>query len=335
MTEQVVQFGLGRPITWLVEQGDPDLWPVGNEGWAVVSPRLYPSPLGEDLGLCTEHGRIVLSTDMIAIAAPDGTYALQSVSDIWLTVRRLLMALRYASGQASIPRHCTWMTEDRGLLRPRELSWEPPSGEHHVNTFYFETALSMKHVEQAVELGSALDVPGHAAVFLDAMEAFTNGDYRGAQFYATIACESGAATALDARHRHLASGATDARHRFVVLGGATKPKKDPVFEMLRRHAKFKHFLHELPLYVLGRSLLLENEALYAKLLRLATRNAIAHTGDAGTTDVHLKDTREDAQRALQWASDLLVWFDLRPRYTLPDSPFTKFVDGQRAGFLEF
>jgi hypothetical protein len=126
----------------------------------------------------------------------------------------------------------------------------------------------------------------------------------------------------------------EVRHRFVVLGGPTKRPKDPVFELMRKNAKLSNLLlHELLLYLLGKSLLVEREALYANLLRVAgTRNRLAHTGgDISLASGGLSNSEPDALQALRWVSEVLAWFEIGPCYRLPRSGMLVFLGGERVG----
>ncbi len=78
-------------------------------------------------------------------------------------------------------------------------------------------------------------------------------------------------------------------------------------------------LHEAPLYVLGRSLLVESESLYQQAIRLyRTRNQIVHRGEIldGPEDV-FEFSRSDAIAGVQTALDVCGWFGLKEQYDLP------------------
>ena len=109
-------------------------------------------------------------------------------------------------------------------------------------------------------------------------------DYRTSILYAAISIEAAAATLLDEEYERLiAAVPTPSAVRVIDLpqaGGAHR-RIDPVYAHLTRGGgQFRTLLHELPLYIFGRSLMVQNQALYDGALRLyTTRNAIAHRGE--------------------------------------------------------
>lgn len=78
-------------------------------------------------------------------------------------------------------------------------------------------------------------------------------------------------------------------------------------------------LHEIPLYLSGKSLLVDNEPLYQKAIRLyKTRNRIVHRGFVPAEDTNLFNfSFSDAKIGLQTALDVCYWFGMSEVYTLP------------------
>ena len=66
---------------------------------------------------------------------------------------------------------------------------------------------------------------------------------------------------------------------FRTGGGATA-RKDPIWDLLKQREDANSLLHEGALYVLGKSLRIENETLFQFMQRLrSTRNKIVHRGE--------------------------------------------------------
>ena len=160
-------------------------------------------------------------------------------------------------------------------------------------------------------------VPMYAEILFDAIDADAVGDHRKAILYSAIAVESMAATRIDEMHE-LAWRDSDAGLRRVAIrtGTGDSVEKDPVFDRLRKDSErnFRLLLHELPLYILRRSLLLEDDHLHRDLMTLrSTRNDLVHSG---TVEPHarLPVDRHGAKQALDSAIRAYEWFGASGRY---------------------
>lgn len=143
---------------------------------------------------------------------------------------------------------------------------------------------------------------------LDALAALVEGDVRKTILYSAIAVEARATEVLDKAYE-AAKLARAPRHRIVdIADRGGQVSKDPIFDALPD--KFRTLLHERPLYLEGRSLLLENRTTYDRALKLyTTRSKLAHRGTHAEEDGECFPlTRDGAERALRAAIDTLRWF---------------------------
>ena len=103
--------------------------------------------------------------------------------------------------------------------------------------------------------------------------------------------------------------------------------QDPIYERLRQRSDFNVLLHELSLHVLRRSLLAENQELYADAKRLySTRNQLVHSGGLveNETNQPLRLDAGGAMTALQTAIAVFSWLKLRNDFPLPDGEFVAY-----------
>jgi len=123
--------------------------------------------------------------------------------------------------------------------------------------------------------------------------------------------------------------AREDKHRVIDLpsGGGQRVAKDPIWEALSRGDDFSKLLHSRPLYLLGRSLLVDQEALYSKALQLyATRNKIAHRGEPPSDDKYFPTTSDGAKEALHTAVGVMRWFGDSSPYHIYEG-FVEIEDG--------
>jgi len=129
----------------------------------------------------------------------------------------------------------------------------------------------------------------------------------------------------DAYARILAAEKDD-RFRVIELhqAGGVTVRKDPIYERLQNRSDFTVLINELSLYVLGRSLLMEDQVLFASAKRLySTRNRIVHSGELPENDSNSTYSLDEggAMASLRTAVSLFAWLGLRNDFPLPGMEF--------------
>ena len=122
---------------------------------------------------------------------------------------------------------------------------------------------------------------------------------------------------MDFRYEQLVASGSTTQHRFVTIqvNAHEKVTKDPIYLALRGSSgsdgsQFLTLLHEIPLYLEGRSLRQENAELYRKAHALyRTRNCLAHTGELNPNKEGLLEvTREGAVDGIRTMNGVMEWF---------------------------
>jgi len=178
------------------------------------------------------------------------------------------------------------------------------------------TAITWHRMEKADEILANNELPVYSILLLDAIYAIQQNDYRRAILYSALSVESLAYTKLDEKYQSfLEHGDPTGMIRVVTIRG--DKKEDPIYKMMRERTHFRLLLHECPLYLEKRSLLLENEPLYQQAMKLySTRNKIAHLGELPS------DQKGDyfnldllgAISALECTKDIFKWFGITEEY---------------------
>jgi hypothetical protein len=131
---------------------------------------------------------------------------------------------------------------------------------------------------------------------------------------------------IDEAYEQIIASGNDARFRMIVLPQADgkSVQKDPIYEKLRGRSDFNVLIHELALYILGRSLLMEDEGLYQRAKRLyLTRNKLAHLGELPENDASPLYTLDSkgASAALATTVSLFEWLRQPGDFPLPEVTF--------------
>ncbi len=248
-------------------------------------------------------------------------------------VADLLLRLRHVSGQATPPRLESLISSDETNIDefPPLLadSWPEGLTPSRFQKYLWSTAITADRIAAATALGQEFVPLTHEALFLDAVVAFRGNDFRRAILYSAISTEVAFGTVIDESYDRVLAAPDDERFRVIALphAGAVTVRKDPIYERLRQRSDFNMLLHELSLYVLRRSLLAENQGLYADAKRpYSTRNQLVHSGGLvdNETNPPLRLDAAGAMTALETATALFSWLKLRNDFPLPDGEFVAY-----------
>lgn len=308
----------------------PILFPVSNNV-NLLNPILLQHGKPRELGFLRDRGLYWFSSSEISLDIDIGAMASKHQ-----LLDETLVKLRRISRQAQISRVAvcySWHTtgdihapcefDDPEDLVPQESVFVPPSNTQkydngivtEVNAHVFRTSITKEHLESLLTVSLSNDV--HEDLIIDAIEAFLARDYRRTLVYAASGAEAAAETALtNAYVAALTTRPSDLRVRTIVVTENNSVHKDPVYEAISENSDFKSSLHERPLYLMKRSLLLDNQELYRRLLKLyRTRNSIIHNSTK-PKDIYAigQDSAEECLAALM---QLLDWLGFPSDFHLP------------------
>jgi hypothetical protein len=336
----IAYFVFDGQITWRLSTEDSPAFPIpGTTEWLLVNPLLYPqlpSPRHDHISITSvAPGRYycMYPADIILVSVENRSLqpSVEESPDIAPIAEDLLVRLRHISGQARMPGSGALM-----LSGYREIAELPKFLVASDDRFLgvrgrfsrhsWETAITAETIKVAAALGPDFFPPTYEALFLDAVAGCHGKDHRMAILYSTIAAEVALGSVIGESYERLLSAKDDDRFRVIELSqaGGSKVRKDPIYEVLRRHPDFGALLHELSLYVLRRSLLVENEALYADAKRLySTRNQLVHSGELseGSPSSPYPIDSKGALAAVKTVAGIFVWLGLRGDFAIPGQDF--------------
>lgn len=311
-------------IEWIVRNpNDPLSPPISSlDGCQIVSPARARPPSGSALGIlpARESGSLFVSTNFLTVVVRPGLS--EEISDwerrLGNQVEALLAKARVATGQTAI-------TEARLAATVRPPAHAPGISES------IDELLELDHAELVGRVSYMPNVLGRAIPFdqldrieeidssdhyvargtlVDAFAAADQGDPRRSIIYAAIAMDAISTTVLHAAAELLAG---DAAFRWTTLqlsGGRTQ-SYDPVARaLLRESDQFAARLHEVPLYILRKSLQLEDPILYRDAVATyTTRNKLVHLGAVPVGDNKTIPVDATGSRlALDVACRVFKWF---------------------------
>jgi hypothetical protein len=334
-------FNFADRIVWRLSDGDPALFPLPGTGgeWSLVNPLLYPKlpvPSNElNSILHVGPGKYFWVNSEIVFAAAENRSdkpVIQKFEDLIPVISELLARLRHVSGQATLPRGDSFVAGGNiEILELPSLVAEksPPAPPFYVQKYLWVSAVTAERIGAAAAIGPKFIPHTHEVLFLDAIAAHRSNDHRRAILYAAISAEVALGNVIDEAYNQMLAAQNDERFRAIELPQAagTTVRKDPVYEKLRNRADFNVLLHELSLYVLRRSLLADDQRLYAEAKSLySTRNQVVHSGGLAEGDSNPPyplDAR-GAMAALKTAVGLFSWLGIRDDFPLPDGGFVSY-----------
>lgn len=299
----------GRPIYWKVSPANPVLYQLrSSPGVHFISPILFGSierlmdakPVRAADSLRGQIGDLwLLETAGIAFKIDPAiveqhkpknvsrfaSYLTDQAPPLIEEATSLLNALRHFSKQAEM---CTggddlnfWEWLELEDL-PKLEQPKPDRMQRSIARSIVAEAVTTANIEAACNCIFPFRAPIYDTIFLDAIGAHAAHDYRKSILYSAIALESAVATILDEKYETMIKPASAPEWRTIELpvGAGKIVRKDPVWELLKRREDANSFLHEGALYILGKSLLVQDQSLFQLVQRLrSTRNKIVHQGE--------------------------------------------------------
>jgi hypothetical protein len=346
-----VSIHLGRPATWIIKQND--IYPIPMKSvahWKVLSPLLHET-LG--YGRDSDYGKpfivgvgnnyallksayivfIVPNIEHLQIFAPKNTKdKLSYFLEIYMKKfsSDYMKKLKYVTKQAGLPTETGYgLTISRRTHISPEFPKASSGNTKITSNFDIETAITAKSLQMADKISSKSSILIYDSLILDSIQALVEGDFRRTILFAAIAMETYVATVLEnAYSEYLLKNNNNPRIRIVdnILKGGETKKTDPVFSYLSERSKndFSLLLNQIPLYIVGKSLLKENEGLYTKAICLyKTRNKIVHRGIVPEDESNLLNLNfKDATTGIQTALNVCSWFGLKEHYSIPSRKHT-------------
>jgi hypothetical protein len=234
-----------------------------------------------------------------------------AADEVASTLPILFSSMRHISGQFRLS--ATPRVESMAGLNDVELSRVWPNATEfkgYVREDLVHSAMSVDRMEEAVRLAALGGAPVYSTFFLDALRAHDVQDWRMALLLTAMAVETAAGEALAEWHgARLAAVPRSSSVVEVRRAGGTL-LVDPVYDVLADRPGFKHILHERPLHLVGRSLLLADEPTYQRMLKLyAARNKISHLGaPAANAQSCYQLTRDNVEEAIDAAIRCFAFF---------------------------
>jgi hypothetical protein len=334
-------FDSGIGIHWRLIATGPSSFPLRGTDWELLNPLLYhqtstgPSaPFTElDSGLFTGGTAEIV---LLHRGKKRGELSDSDDSVVIELTRKLLTRLRHVSGQASAPegKHLALITVEDIETLPSftPITPIPRFKPKSVSKYWFGIAVTDEHIKTAAERTDEFEPNVFETLFLDAIAAHRVSDFRSSVLYAAMSMEVALGTVIDAQYAKIIAGPHDDRYRVIrlTIAGGQEVVKDPVFEKLRREGEnFPSKIHELSLYVMGKSLLTEDEPLFLQARNLyTTRNKLVHSGVVVESADLLPLDQRGSLKALETVKKVLVWLDVDSGICLPEIEFVPFEEIQ-------
>ncbi|MGO8689397.1 MAG: hypothetical protein ACLQLG_07160 [Thermoguttaceae bacterium] len=322
---ETIEFRVTGHIWWRLTGRETVSAPVPALGeWSVVSPLATPD--GEGRGRVRDlfpfsDGTQLFSTDRLILRANAHEKSIdQNVKELGQLLPGYLNALRFVCRQPELARSIS-SAFARGEVAELKAPDRLPTvgeGKQWVRRYLAESAVRWEALTDASNCVIGGKVPVHGELVNDAAEAIAHSNYRSSIIFSAMAAESCAGAVLDREYdRRLGETPQSLSHRYVTIQVSRQERvtKDPVFLALRAgggdgRGRFLRLLHECPLYLLGKSLQLDQPTTYSNAHSLyRTRNSLAHTGTTEIGKAQLLPVSYDgAITALKTANAVLGWF---------------------------
>jgi len=336
---------------WNIHKNDPVTHAIQSlPGWFFINPLVYlefHEPFRAEHTISKPYisaildNQAIISTDRLMFLIQDEILPENIISEAGSEISRLLANLRYISKQFYLRtevRAVSIVSQEKEISQLPRLRF-PMISRHHSKVFMrqylVDTAITWKHLEIASTIPSNFTSPIFDIILLDAINARADGDYRKTILYSAMSVEIIAATKLDEAYDAIiqqGDDRADLRMISIPQAGGQTSVKDPVYDYLSNKSDFAQLLHERPLYLLKRSLCVDNQQLYQTALKLyRSRNKIVHRGEppGGEQMSYFGINQPDALTAIECAIEIFKWFGEPDKYVAPRVEFYYEARGPR------
>ncbi|MFD1122014.1 hypothetical protein ACFQ2T_05835 [Methylophilus flavus] len=313
---------LNNIIRWNIDTSDPVSWTFSTvQGGYILNPLAAVDsieiPTTFELG--NDQFHVITNYLLLALEKEMSMRELGPMVDSWLRIARI------SSKQPALPLSSIAVSVADLEFENVKLRATPVGGfrkgilfgEHNV-----KTAMNAAAMQLMANLTNLDAVPLFHELILDAINAHMNYRYRDAILYSAFAVESLVQHELTRHYEEALAAHVPPGHLNIMttaIGGGRTSKKDPIYALLTDGDNFPRLLHEAPLYLIRRSMLIEAPLLYKNARMLyATRNRLSHGQTIDSTDhTRLQINSDGSGSAVQIALEVFAWFDIQG-YHFPD-----------------
>ncbi|MCK5707454.1 MAG: hypothetical protein KAI43_07350 [Candidatus Aureabacteria bacterium] len=312
---KILSVILDGEIKWSISCKDQIFVRLSNpKQWKLINPliKLAPNFKRQLPPIKITSSACFLTEDILRFILPSNEKKLYD-EEVGSRVINFLRHLRLKTKQPAIPTDLCAVNIEEIKKLP---SLKYPIFKHNVRRVKLFTPIeilaTLSKAKESSDQSLVKEVPIYADLLLDAINA--KKDYKKAILYAAIAVETLANTKLHNAYLYLSKKPRESKHLRIINLQVTKDSdinKDPIFETLMElsQRKFRMLLHEIPLYLWNKSLMIDKKKTYDEVLKLhETRNEIAHIGEPASVHKTFPITNKGANAALSCAKEVFEWF---------------------------
>lgn len=320
------------PIYWRLKTTDPQIFPINNyEDYQVVNPLYYPSIDERILGDFEERNRkvdddeyLLYSYSIVYQVSEDLSF--EEVTENIINISSsLVSALKYHSKQPTFKNRILGSIEyevDELSILLDQIKYLEDEFEPKYN---LATAIDSSVIENAAQ-NINLEPPIYDELVLDAISAYKRKDFRMCILNCAAALETACSKKLENIFEEIKSDEDNSDHLRILemnKGGETH-YYDPIFKYLSQSNNFRTLLHELPLYLLKKSLHDDEKDLYDFADKLYnTRSKLIHNGKINpNSDKNFELTDKNAKKSIKTVVAILDWFNIKEEYHFKDDGLT-------------
>jgi hypothetical protein len=323
---RIIILKVDGQLFWRIAREAEPIFRLSREpNFAILNPLLnlgLPFWSGREEPQALVGNEVFLNTDAVGFVVPDEFEIEGSPARAQEFYSLFSNACRFASKQYNMPRRIVQLAPFKLEILPDLIFPRQGNEEKFLNTYFYGAALSWGHLARVDQLLNSCGIPVFHDILLDSFQSYDRRDYRHAILYSAMAIESMASEVMGKSFQALLEAEVPSTCWRLVdldIAGGGKVRKDPIYEYLTSRDDFGALLHERPLYLLQRSLMVEDQELYRVARELyKTRNKIVHRGGVATSESGtLQESQEGAEAALNCAVKIFRWFGVESDYVFP------------------
>lgn len=323
MSTSHIVFHLYHPWYWLLNENSKKYLKLSSIGNYYLLNPLYYQGYYDEMRIEKNNSRrlktgIFVKSEVIILKYKDESNKEPHIKDVGKLFEKLVEIFRWKFRQVKInPKNSFFLSGYYNGFELKKVSINDGVNEdfkslEHMN----EKAISLDEIKNINKLfKNGFQIPIYENILIDAMVSLYEGDSVKTIIYSAIAMESMLSKKLDSIYMKIKSQKKNSKYRlidFLPNNEVGVVSKDPIYDFLKKYDKFALLLHEKPLYLLGKSILLDDENLYNDALKVyTTRNKIVHMGEPDPSNANVISIDLDGARmAFNTAVKVFKWMGI-------------------------
>jgi len=312
---------------------------LSNPNFSILSP-YHHSKAYSDFGLLNNNRGTKLLNENECLLSTKGIIIKTKIDEpeydeLFEYLNAFLKCVRFESQQVNINTNVAVNSVTIHEKLPKGMLEMETVTKMGIRSSHYHTMITWDHIKNSDKsILNSVKPKAYQEIFLDAYKALLEDEYNKVILFSVISVESLLAYSYDLLYENQRVKTAKKSNQRWAYNATADTYHDPIFKALSDRTDFRRLLHEIPMYLLDKSILIDNEVLYQNLRKMYnTRNKIVHWGAPINHDPTklIPLTKEGANLSFKCAHDCFLWLGMTEFEKIVNDGFIFIENGVQHG----